>query len=80
LLPTFVSQHKEKSRIAHGPIKYFEAIKSPHKAYEFFALDSNRAACEIRDIEFARLLCSNVPQNPEFFGTPYRVHNALFAA
>jgi hypothetical protein len=59
-LPTFVCS-RQKSRIAHRPIKYFEVIKSAHKPYEFFALDSNRAACEIRGIEFARLLCSKVP-------------------
>ena len=39
-------------------------IGAADKADEFFALDLNHLACEICDVEFARLLRSNVPGEP----------------
>lgn len=40
---------------------------------KFFALDAHQRACEICDVEFARLLRSTCHSNPEFFGTPFPV-------
>jgi hypothetical protein len=38
-----------------------------------FALDMFGSACDSRDVEFARVRCSNVPQETGVFGTPYPV-------